>query len=281
MTTGATWFPLCRAESGAAPLARPGATQLFCLPHAGAGASVYWEWAPLLVPGVEVVPIQLPGRESRYKEPPRRSAVELTAELIDPLAERIGPDFALFGHSMGALLCYELAHALSARGTPPRHLIVSGLRAPHLVPARQDTHLLPDPELLAVMERLEGTSPQVLAHPELVRMLLPVMRADLAVCETYSHPHESALPVPITALGGLRDPGVTVEEILAWQHLTCAGFHAEFFPGGHFYLHSLRDQVIATLLALLSGPPAGPGEPGPPPQDLQLSASYPTTVEES
>jgi medium-chain acyl-[acyl-carrier-protein] hydrolase len=260
--TDAAWFPPCRTGNPEATVVRPDAAQLFCLPHAGAGASVYWEWAPLLAPDVAIVPIQLPGRESRYKEPLRRAVFALTADLIRPLADRARPDFALFGHSMGALIAYELARALVARGTPPRRLFVSGQRAPHLDPPRRDVHLLPAPELLAVMEELEGTSPEVLAQPELVELLLPVMRADLEVCEAYHHAHEAALPVPITTLGGLSDPSVSVEEMRAWQHLTSAGFEAKFFPGGHFYLHTARDDVIAALLARLSSPP--------------LSASYPT-----
>lgn len=270
-TTDAAWFPPRRAGTAEVPVLRPGATRLFCLPHAGAGASGYWEWASPLAPEVDVVPIELPGRESRYKEPLRRSVADITAELIEPLSDRVGPNFALFGHSMGGLVAYELAWALASRGTPPRHLFVSGLAAPHL-PARRDVHLLPEPDLLAVMEQLGGTSPEVLAHPELVRLLLPVLRADFEVCETYRHPHEAALPVPITVLGGLRDPSASVKEMRAWQDLTCKGFEAKFFPGGHFYLHTVRDEVIAALLARLSGPPA---------PDIRSSASYLTTVEES
>lgn len=254
-TTNAAWFPRRRAGTDEVLVPHPGATQLFCLPHAGSGASGYWEWAALLAPNVDVVPIELPGRESRYKELPRRSAFDLTAELIGPLSDRAGNDFALFGHSMGALVAYELARALVARRTPPRHLFVSGLAAPHLGPSRRNVHLLPEPDLLAVMEELEGTSPEVLAHPELVQLLLPVLRADFEVCETYRHPHDAALPVPITVLGGLRDPSVSVREMRAWQDLTSAGFEAELFPGGHFYLHRVRDEVIAVLLARLSRTP--------------------------
>ncbi|HET9898351.1 MAG TPA: alpha/beta fold hydrolase [Streptosporangiaceae bacterium] len=248
------WFPLYRPEGGAAPVTRPCAPELFCLPHAGAGASVYWEWLPLLAPEVDVVPIQLPGRESRYKEPPRRSASDITAELIEPLADRAGPDFSLFGHSMGGLLAYEVTRAMTAKGRPPRHLFVSGVRAPQLGPPRRIAHLLPDPELLEVMEELAGTSPEVLAHPELVRLLLPVLRADFAVCETYLHSHDTPLRVPITVLGGLSDPSVSVSEMRAWRDLTSAGFEAEFYSGGHFYLNTLREEVIGALLARL-GPP--------------------------
>lgn len=177
---------------------------------------------------------------------------------------------------------WPLTWVLAASGTPPRHLFVSGQRAPHLESPRRDTHLLPDPELLAVIAELEGTSPEVLAHPELVRLLLlPVMRADLEVCETYRHARERALPVPITALGGQRDPSVSTGEMQAWQGLTSASFDAEFFPGGHFYLHTRRDEVVAALLARLSGAPTGPGDGSRSAPDLQLPASSLTAVEDS
>jgi medium-chain acyl-[acyl-carrier-protein] hydrolase len=257
------WFPPCRAGSQAAPLLRPGAIRLFCLPHAGAGASAYRDWPHLLAPDVEVVPIQLPGRESRHRELPRRSVFDLTAELADPLADRAGSDFALFGHSMGALLAYELARALAARGMPPRHLFVSGLGAPHLPPVRPDAYLLPDDELVALLSELEGTSPAVLAQPELLQLLLPVLRADFEVCGTYRHPDRSPLHVPITALGGEGDRGVGTKEIRAWQELTSAAFRAELFPAGHFYLHSMRDELLQVLVARLSDPAACPPPAGP------------------
>ncbi len=268
MTAASARFPVYRPASGRLPVTRPGATTLFCLPHAGAGASAYWDWVPLLAPEVQVVPIQLPGRESRYKEPALRSAFELTADLIGPLTERVagrgadraaeqaGPGFAIFGHSMGGLLAYELTRALTIKGMPPKHLFISGLRAPHLPPSHPPVHLLPDPELLAVMEELGGTSPEVLAHPELVQLMLPVIRADFEVCDTYAHLHQGRLPVPITVLGGLADPSVSVSEMRAWRDLTSAGFEAEFYPGDHFYLHTSEAEVIAALLSRLAPTPA-------------------------
>lgn len=265
-TTDLDWFLPSRAGI-AAPSVRPDATTLFCLPHAGAGASVYRDWASLLAPEIDVVPVQLPGREGRSREPLRRSVFQLAEELTGPLARRAGTDFALFGHSMGALLGYELARALAERGQPPRHLFVSGLPAPQLGPVRRDAHLLADPELLALMEELEGTSPELFAIPNFGQLLLPVMRADLEVCETYYHPHEFALTVPITALGGQRDPSAPVEGLRAWQHVTTVGFDAEFFSGGHFYLHTVREEVIAAVLARLSCPEIWPADdsPGSPP----------------
>jgi len=260
----APWFPPCRAVATAPPELNADAIRLFCLPHAGAGASAYRDWLPLLAPTIEVVPVQLPGRESRYGEPAHRSASDLVAEMSEPLADRAVGDFALFGHSMGALLSYELAHELSALGKPPRHLFVSGLGAPHLPPARAPAYNLPDDELLAVIVELEGTSAEVLAQPELVKMLLPVLRADLEVCETYVT-HRGRLQVPITALGGRHDPGVSLDRLRAWGSLTSADFHLAAFDGGHFYLQATLDDVAAVLMRRL-------GESGPPlpaPQSIQ------------
>jgi surfactin synthase thioesterase subunit len=244
-----TWFPPCRPESAPALPLDADAIQLFCLPHAGAGASAYRDWPESLAPGIEAIPVQLPGRESRHREPARRSAAELVAELTGPLADRAGRDFALFGHSMGALLCYELAHVLSELGKPPRHLFVSGLGGPHLPFVGPLLHEKTDDELLVAVAEMEGTSPEVLAQPELVKLLLPLLRADLTVWETYV-PRPSAelrVPVPITALGGRDDPGVSLERLRAWQQLTSADFHREVFDGGHFYHHAARDEVATVI----------------------------------
>lgn len=251
-----SWFPACRADVSVAPVLDTGATRLFCLPHAGAGASAYRHWPSLLAPGVDVVPVQLPGRESRHREPLCHSVFDLTAGLLEPLADRAGENFALFGHSMGALLGYELAHALSAAGRPPGHLFVSGLGAPHLPLDRPLACRLPDRELLELIAELEGTTAETLAHPELLQLLLPVFRADFEICETYLHPDRPPLPVPVTALGGCSDPTVSVDRLGAWRNLTSASFHAAVFPGGHFYLHTQLDDVAGVVLNRLNSPAA-------------------------
>lgn len=263
-----SWFPPCRADISTPPVLDTAAVQLFCLPHAGAGASAYRNWPALLAPEFDVIPVQLPGRESRHREPLSHSVFGLTAGLLQPLADRAGETFALFGHSMGALLGYELAHALSALGRPPLHLFVSGLGAPHLPLARPPAYLLPDDELLELMAELEGTSPEVLADPELVQLLLPVIRADLEVCESYVHPDRPLLRVPVTALTGRSDPGVSVDRVHAWGSLTAASFHAAVFPGGHFYLYPQFYEVAATVSARLDEAgrvpqPSAAGRPAP------------------
>ncbi|MFI7385086.1 thioesterase II family protein [Streptomyces sp. NPDC049813] len=244
-----TWFPPCRPASAPAPVLDADAVQLFCLPHAGAGAATYREWPAALAPRIEAIPVQLPGRESRHREPARRRAGQLVEELTGPLASRAGPDFALFGHSMGALLCYELAHALTALGRPPRHLFVSGLGGPHLPFAGPVLHEKTDDELIAAVAEMEGTSPEVLGQPELVQLLLPLLRADLTVWETYVPRPRGALrvPVPITALGGRADPGVGVDRLRAWGELTSVGFAVEVFDGGHFFHHDGADEVAAVI----------------------------------
>ncbi|OON72759.1 thioesterase II family protein [Streptomyces tsukubensis] len=244
------WF----APQAAAP---DTAARLFCLPHAGAGASAYREWQPKVGPGVEVVPVQLPGREARFAEPLITSAGGVAKELAEPLVERSGgKPFALFGHSMGALLAYELTHELVLAGCPPVHLVVSGCTAPHLPSSagREVVHQLPDARLVRHIEALRGTPGEVLDQPELLELLLPVVRADYQLYETYRFVDRLPLPVPVTALRGTEDPETTESGLRAWDGLTTAPFQAVAFPGGHFYLNAYLDEVteLARAAALRS-----------------------------
>ncbi|MFD7612812.1 thioesterase II family protein [Streptomyces sp. NPDC059828] len=222
------------------------AARLFCLPHAGAGASAYREWQAKVGPDVEVVPAQLPGREARFAEPTVTSATVIAKDLVEPLVERAGgKPFALFGHSMGALLAYELTHELVAVGRPPVHLVVSGYGGPQLPrPSVYGVvHRLPDDRLAQHVEALQGTAGEVLEHPELLKLLLPVLRADYELCETYRFVGRPPLPVPVTALGGIEDPSTTDSLLGAWGELTTERFTATRFPGGHFYLTEQLDEV--------------------------------------
>jgi surfactin synthase thioesterase subunit len=253
-TPGSSWFPPCRAAATPAPVLHADAVQLFCLPHAGAGALAYRAWPSLMAPGAEVIPVQLPGREGRHAEALRRSVPILAAELTGPIAARAGERFALFGHSMGALIGYELAHALCDRGRAPVHLFVSGMGAPHLPSFWRGAHRLPDEELLTLIAEMQGTSPEVVAQPELMQMLLPVLRADLEACDTYVAGRQRSLRVPITALGGRLDPGAGPEWLRAWAEYTSAGFQLELFDGGHFYLHTGLSELAGVLTAHLRQP---------------------------
>lgn len=224
--------------------------RLYCLPHAGAGATAYREWPALLAPDVEAVALWLPGRETRHRDPLARSVAELVTDLAPGLLAEDAP-FALFGHSMGALVAYELTHALCAAGRPPVHLFVSGQRAAHLRTPSEDIHLLADDELVEHVAELSGTPPEVLAYPGMLDYLLPILRADFAVCETYEYAPRPRLTVPVTALGGAGDRIIAGDGLDAWRELTTlAAVHR--FPGGHFYLHDHLADVIATVRAALA-----------------------------
>ena len=224
--------------------------RLYCLPHAGAGAAAYREWPDRLAPAVEVVPVRLPGRETRAREPLARSVAELVADA-ESQVDTGGP-FALFGHSMGALVAYELTHTLCAAGRPPDHLFVSGQQAAHRRAPGDDVHALPDEDLVDHVAELSGTPREILAYPGMIDYLLPVLRADFAVCETYVHTPRPPFDVPITALGGRDDDVLAGESLDAWRELTTAPAAARSFPGGHFYLHDHLDDVIATVRTALT-----------------------------
>lgn len=245
--------PVAPAPNASSWLVRPrpaprAALRLFCLPYAGGGAAIFAPWARLLPDTIEVVAIQPPGRAERLADPPYTALgplVDAIAHAIAPLLDR---PFALFGHSMGALLGFELARTLRRERCPqPERLIVSGHRAPHLPSGRPPTHALPEPAFLAELARLEGTPPEVLAHYELMQLLLPLLRADFAVCETYAYLDGPPLACPILALGGLADREVRRVEIEAWQAHTSAGLALRMFPGGHFFLNAERHALLRML----------------------------------
>lgn len=235
----------------ACPKPNPGAAvRLFCFPYSGAAASIYYPWAEMLPPSIEVCPVQLPGHGTRLREP---LATRLTPQ-VEALAAGLAPacdrPFAFFGHSMGALLSFELARHLRRQGKPgPIHLFVSGHGAPHLPDRNPPLHQLPDDQFVAKLRELNGTPEEVLRHAELLQLLTPILRADFAVCETYVYQPEPPLDCPISAYGGLGDGYVNREELAAWQEQTTGRFSLRMFPGDHFYLNipSNRTHLLMAL----------------------------------
>ncbi|WP_305787980.1 thioesterase II family protein [Symbioplanes lichenis] len=208
--------------------------RLFCFPHGGGGAGAFRRWKAELAPSIEVVPVHLPGRESRFAEPLLTSVAAVVTALVGPLSARVRGPFALFGHSMGALLAYETAAALTDRGLPPAHLFASGHHPPHLPPATPAMHGLPDAELVARLAEFGGTPPELLGDPALMELLLPRLRADFEICETYRYAARPPLPVPITVFAGRDDPSVDVGELGRWGDLTTEGAEVHILDGGHF-----------------------------------------------
>lgn len=226
--------------------------RLFCFPYGGGGTTSFREWQALLPGTVEVCPVLLPGREARIAETAFDRLPALAAALEEALAPALDLPYAFFGHSVGALVAFELARALRRRGAPPPvHLFVSAHPAPQL-PELSRRHDLPDDELIAELRRFQGTPEEVLDHPELMRLLLPTLRRDFAVAETYEHAIEPPLECPITAFGGLADPRADRVALQPWQQQTRAAFKLRMFPGGHFFLETDRELVLRAVAAELA-----------------------------
>jgi medium-chain acyl-[acyl-carrier-protein] hydrolase len=234
------------------PARQPPEARLIGFHHAGGSASFFRTWSAALPAGLEIVGVQLPGREERLGEPPLRSV----AQVVDELARHIGPLLDLpcsfFGHSMGAMLAFELTRALRRAGrATPQRLFVSGRWAPQLPDPSGPLSDLPRDEFIDEVRRLGGTPAEVLAHGELLELLLPTLRADFALCESYRYDNEAPLDTAVIAFAGLDDPGVTVASVQQWSVQTTAEFRARFLPGGHFFVNSARPELLAELSATL------------------------------
>jgi medium-chain acyl-[acyl-carrier-protein] hydrolase len=225
--------------------ARP-RSRLFCFPYAGGGAAVYRPWVPELPGTIEVCAVQLPGRESTFGEPPITSMRSLIAAIVDEIGPLLDVPFAFFGHSLGSIIAYETALALMGEAVDPLCLIVSGHRAPQLPSPRAPIAHLPDADFLEEVSRLGGIPAEVLESPELLELVLPVLRADFALAETYHAPLEVALRCPVLALGS-RSDYVSEEAIAAWREVTRGPFEWRMFSGGHFYINTGRAALIACV----------------------------------
>jgi medium-chain acyl-[acyl-carrier-protein] hydrolase len=243
---------------------RPAARlRLVCLPAAGGGASRYRDWPAHLPDDVEVVSVQLPGRENRFNEHPIESMEQLVDPLLDGLASSLTPPFALFGHSMGALIAFELVRRMRLSGVAPVHLFVAGRRAPHLPKRSLDWHTLPDPELIATLGELGGIPPELLAESHILDAVLPMVRADCTVAETYVFRPQAPLSCPVSAFGGLRDKEVSPEDVRAWSRHTTGPFRVHLLPGDHFFVDSARPDLLRLVGSELGSVGATPtGQPG-------------------
>lgn len=236
--------------NGMAPrAARSGDVRLFCLPYAGGGASRFRPWTTELSPGIAVYPIQLPGREGRWREPPLTSITALAPLLSQALGPLCQQPYALFGHSMGAFVAFELARQLRREDRPgPSMVIVSGARAPQIPDPDPPARQLPVNELLRELGRLDGVPNELLNHPEFVALLLPMLRADLSLCETYAYTDEAPLDCAVAVYGGQHDPKVPLEHLSAWKAQTTGAFRLRLFPGKHFFF--LKESRAAVTQAV-------------------------------
>lgn len=237
--TADRWFPF-RSTRAEARL------RLFCLPYAGGSAGVFRGWERELPAAVELWPVQPPGRERRLREPPFVRLDALVSALVEVLTPHLDRPFALLGHSLGGLVAFELTRRLRALRAPlPVHLLVSGSRAPHFpLPWSTPYHTLGDAELAERLRNLGGTPPEILEHEELMQLILPIVRADFEVLETYRFEPGEPLEVPLSAFGGRQDDGVPATTVEGWRAYTRGRWRWQLFDGGHFFLHERRGELL-------------------------------------
>ena len=224
--------------------------KLFCFPNAGASALAYREWYSHLSDVAEVVPAELPGRGRRITEAPFAdlpTCVQATAKQLMPALQR-GP-FALFGHSMGALIAFELERLIERElRTSAVLLCVAGSRAPHLVgEGRPVIWNLPKLELIETLRSMNGTPAEILDEPDSIDFLLPLIRTDIRMVDTYRFTAGPPLACPLLAMGGLADRETTAAHIRAWNLHTAGAFSHSMFEGDHFFVRSSRNSVLASL----------------------------------
>src|ERR1700737_2331992 len=237
------------------------ALRLFCFPYAGGSAAIYQDWQQHAPNWLQICPVELPGRGRRCAENPAGSIPALAAAITSALYPYTNTPYALFGHSMGALIAFEVACGLEAGGRAQlRKLFVSGAPAPFLACRKPPVGHLADPEFLAHVRDLNGTPTEVLANKELMDVLLPVLRADFALCEQYRMRGLQLLRAPITTLAGDEDEEIPAPDVQEWQRLTSGPFHSVRFPGDHFFIRHneasivdlIRDELSSGLNPVLS-----------------------------
>ena len=227
---------------------RPARMRLICFPYAGAGASIFRNWAGHIPEDIEICSAQLPGKGIRLGEPPLRRLPVVAAGLAGILASPTTQPYAFFGYSLGALIAFELARNLRAFGCAgPAHLFVAAHRAPQLPNTHKKIHHLPRAEFIDELTRFDGTPESVLGNPELMDVLLPGIQADFEIYETYAYRPDLPLACPITAFGGDADRSVPQHSLEAWRYQTTGPFRSQLFPGGHFFLNQMLPSLLTEL----------------------------------
>lgn len=226
--------------------------RLFCFHYAGAGASIFQNWIKLLPDEVELVAIQLPGREKRFHEPLISDVRQITTALTNELPPFLDKPFAFFGHSIGALIGFDLARVLRQREMrQPELLIASGRNAPQVKLEVNNVHLLPDDEFAQTVRDYNGMPEAIAQNEELLELLLPRLRSDIAIAETYTYNSEEPLDCRIVVFYGTEDPLVNDFGLQNWKEQTNGGVELDSFSGDHFFLHSAEKSVLDKICAEL------------------------------
>ncbi len=232
---------------------------LICLPCAGGSAAMYAPWAPLLPADLSIAAVRLPGREARLAEPAFDHMDPFVAAFLPTLRRLAQRPYALVGHSMGALMSYALVKAIQSDGTIPLPdaVVLSAHRPPHLDLGRKAIYQDSDADFLDAVTRMGGLPEEVLAHRELLDLVLPTMRADFQLCETYPRgeqiPPHPAVQVPVTVIGAQDDHTATPESLRRWADLCPHLRDVHIFPGDHFYLRPHQTAVVEIVRTTVAG----------------------------
>lgn len=240
------WF-VCRSERPQAAL------RMFCLPYAGAGASVFNSWSNSFPDTIELQAVQLPGRESRYNEPMFTDIHEAVKVLADSIKLYMDRPYAFFGYSMGALVAFELMRELRRRGEPlPIQLFLAAMRAPQTSPICPSLADLPNDSFLEQMRHYYDPPQDAWNLPELLKVILPTLRADMKMCEGYIHTLEPPLESPIHAFAGQDDRSASPAVVREWRQQTTEDFKMDVFDGTHFFINTALDDLQRVMIARLN-----------------------------
>lgn len=227
--------------------------RLICSHYAGGGASAFYQWQKYLPANIEVAAIQLPGRESRFGESLFNNMKDIINELCENFTSCLDKPFILFGHSLGALICFELTRKLQKQALLlPEHLILSGCKAPHIQRRRKAIHTLPDKEFIKELMQYNGMPNEILDCEEILNLFLPIIRADFTVSETYCYTDVDILPVNITAISGCHDSTVLEADMKEWSRYTCKNFSHFSLEGDHFFIKSAQEKLLDIIKAVAS-----------------------------
>ncbi len=227
--------------------------RLFCFPYAGGSAALYHQWPAGIPADVELLSIQYPGRATRLREAPCKQLDLLLDDIEPTITPLLDRPFAFFGHSMGASVAFELTRRLLAANKPsPKHLFLSGRSAPQLPSVKPQIHNLPEEAFINAMRDMNGTPSEILEHRELMEMMMPIIRADFQVLETWPYQSSPPFDIPVSVFGGIGDDGVPLENLDAWASCTTGRFKRHMFPGDHFFLHQQHTAMLNIVSRAIS-----------------------------
>lgn len=219
--------------------------RLFCFHYGGGSASIFRKWSKDLIDNVELVAIQLPGREERFNELLLSNVSQVVDNLCQNFNNFLDKPFIFFGHSVGALIAFEFVRALRRKGiSNPEHLIVSGTKAPQTSSKKHPIHNLPYVKFIEELKKYNGAPSYIIEDRELMSIFAPIIRADFCISETYKYTNEKPLICPITALGGLHDDTFNLSDLTKWKKQTTGFFKSHFLIGDHFFINTSYEEVI-------------------------------------